>query len=384
VLIFRLVYKLKYPKDIYLPLLTLTVGVILVCSHTVSFNLVGVTCATAASLVFVLQNICSKKILRATQLRNLDKSNVLYYSSTLSFVLMVPLWLLSDGIGILESLSALFTHHQESSVPGTSSAEHNAMENAQGFSVASLVFLYLINGTTHFGSNIFAFNVLTLVSPVTYSIASLLKRIFVIIISLVYFQDPLSIRQILGILLTFVGCYYYNDVKMHQVVGLEEESVLRRKVDDEDGFFFGTQVRGLGKKLWKKLDKSYRNNRVTKQSKWKAASGKVSGDDDLVLNSVKVIDVAKRSKLANVEPSDDPLINYERKRPHTTAQPFLAPEVVEKVSISPKSSTAANTPLVIHSNFSESFSTQRAANMLHATSHHTVGKSVVEPSYQGS
>lgn len=148
-----------------------------------------------------MQNIFSKKILfKESKLgdRNpnkLDKLNVLYYSSLLSFLLMVPLWLYYDG-------SALFfqgTDAEDSQVATPSNLE--------------LVFYFLLNGTMNFSQNWFAFTTLSLTSPVTYSILSLLKRIFVIVMSIVWFGQNISITQSIGILLTFFGLWMYQKAK---------------------------------------------------------------------------------------------------------------------------------------------------------------------------
>ena len=47
--------------------------------------------------------------------------------------------------------------------------------------------------------------VLALVSPVTYSIAGLCKRIFVIVVAIIWFGQKVSFLQCTGIVLTFVG-----------------------------------------------------------------------------------------------------------------------------------------------------------------------------------
>jgi drug/metabolite transporter (DMT)-like permease len=148
-----------------------------------------------------MQNIFSKKILfKESKLgdRNpnkLDKLNVLYYSSLLSFLLMVPLWLYYDG-------SALFFQ-------GTD-AEDNQVATPSNL---ELVFYFLLNGTMNFSQNWFAFTTLSLTSPVTYSILSLLKRIFVIVMSIVWFGQNISITQSIGILLTFFGLWMYQKAK---------------------------------------------------------------------------------------------------------------------------------------------------------------------------
>ena len=55
-----------------------------------------------------------------------------------------------------------------------------------------------------------AFVLLSLVSPVTYSVASLIKRVFVIIMAIVWFGNSTTPLQGGGIALTFLGLYLYD------------------------------------------------------------------------------------------------------------------------------------------------------------------------------
>jgi len=70
-----------------------------------------------------------------------------------------------------------------------------------------------MNGTVHFLQNLLAFAILSLTSPVTYSIASLVKRIAVICMAIIWFRQPVYLVQGLGICLTFTGLYMYNLAK---------------------------------------------------------------------------------------------------------------------------------------------------------------------------
>jgi drug/metabolite transporter (DMT)-like permease len=98
---------------------------------------------------------------------------------------MFPLWLFTDG---WKSLSY--------EIPET-----------------RLIYLFFLNGSSNFAQNVLAFNILAIVSPVTYSIASLIKRIFIISVSIIYFRDPVSLIQGWGMAITFLGLYLYNETK---------------------------------------------------------------------------------------------------------------------------------------------------------------------------
>ena len=147
------------------------------------------------------QNITCKQLFKSEKNQSttfkLDKLNLLFYPSSIAFISMFPFWLFSDG-------QTLFT--LQASLPST-----------------RLVILFLLNGLSHFAQNVLAFTLLAKVSPITYSIASLFKRIFVISASIVYFKDQVNIYQGLGISLTFVGLWLYNTARKD--VATKEEMV---------------------------------------------------------------------------------------------------------------------------------------------------------------
>lgn len=197
-------------------------------SKSVTFHSIGFSCALMSTLIFVLQNIFSKKLFQNAravsdtastttsptrlepdhrhrknkQTINLDKLNLLFYSSFLAFVLMLPIWVYCEGHDLLLYPSQLPTY--------------------------PVSLLFLANGIGYFCQNLFAFSVLSLVSPVTYSIASLVKRIFIISASMLWFGDSVTLVQGLGIALTFTGVYLYDCAKLDVVrseARLEAEDV---------------------------------------------------------------------------------------------------------------------------------------------------------------
>jgi solute carrier family 35 protein E1 len=165
-------------------------------------NALGLACAFGSAIVFVSSNIFFKKIMpstpagTATPSHKLDKINLLFYSSGMAFLLMIPIWLYYD-------LGALM-HHQHGS------SSHNQPHYISPHGVA---YYFFLNGTVHFAQNIIAFVILSSTSPVTYSIASLVKRIAVICIAIVWFSQRIHPIQGFGICLTFVGLYMYNAAK---------------------------------------------------------------------------------------------------------------------------------------------------------------------------
>ena len=123
----------------------------------------------------------------------LDKLNLLLYSSGMAFALMVPIWLYTD-------------------LPVFLSSSSDFSQNAEPLSWA-IIYNFFLNGTVHFGQNVLAFVLLARTSPVTYSIASLVKRVAVICCAIVWFNQRVYGVQGFGIALTFVGLWFYNGAK---------------------------------------------------------------------------------------------------------------------------------------------------------------------------
>ncbi|KAL2845805.1 triose-phosphate transporter family-domain-containing protein [Aspergillus pseudodeflectus] len=206
VLAYRFFFRIRYAKATYLSLVPLTLGVMLACSTGFSTNFFGIICALIAAIVFVSQNIFSKKLfneaeraesdMHSSGRRKLDKLNLLYYCSGLAFILTLPIWLVSEGY----PLFADFMHDGSISLSGkTGSLDHGA-----------LALEFMFNGVSHFAQNILAFVLLSMISPVSYSVASLIKRVFVIFVAIIWFGSNTTPIQGFGIALTFLGLYLYD------------------------------------------------------------------------------------------------------------------------------------------------------------------------------
>ena len=177
------------------------------CSANFTANFIGLINAFGSALLFVTQNIVSKKLFndaaraeadgtQPLQMRKPDKLNLLCYSSGLAFAFTAPIWLWSEGFSIaadfMEDASV-----QLSNRPGRLDHGRLALE-------------FIFNGTFHFLQSLVAFVLLGMVSPVTYSVASLIKRVAVIVFAIVWFGNSFSNIQAFGIGLTFVGLYLYD------------------------------------------------------------------------------------------------------------------------------------------------------------------------------
>ncbi|KAL5612627.1 hypothetical protein BROUX41_004278 [Berkeleyomyces rouxiae] len=208
VVAYRMLYNIPYPMATYVSLVPLTLGVCLACSGNITFGgqFLGVIYALLAAIIFVTQNIYSKQLFNdrakaeaeglGMQSKKLDKLNLICYSSGIAFVLTLPIWFFSEGWTLLADFFS------DGAVD--LSGRPGAMDHGR------LTLEFFLNGSFHFGQNLIAFVLLGMVSPVTYSVASLLKRVYIIIASLIWFRNPTTRIQAFGIALTFVGLWLYD------------------------------------------------------------------------------------------------------------------------------------------------------------------------------
>lgn len=206
VLAYRAFFNIRYSTPIYLSLVPLTLGVGLTCSASFGGEITGFLTAFGSTILFVTQNIVSKKIFNEAARaeadgmpigrRKPDKLNLLCYSSATAFLITLPIWFWSEGISIGRD------YFEDGSL--TLRERHGSLDHGR------LALEFLFNGTFHFGQSLVAFVLLGMVSPVTYSVASLIKRVAVILFAIIWFGNPMTTLQGIGFALTFLGLYLYD------------------------------------------------------------------------------------------------------------------------------------------------------------------------------
>ncbi|ABN66654.2 member of triose phosphate translocator family [Scheffersomyces stipitis CBS 6054] len=202
VMIYRVLFKAKYRMVTYVTLLPLIAGIMLTCykkssssGGNGSYYVTGLVYAFVSMLIFVSQNIFAKKRLtiepekllpsnKSEDDEKVDKLTILFYCSLIGFTATIPVYLFSE----------LFSN------------EHFSLTQL----TSSTFLLILMNGCSHFFQSLLAFQILGMVSPINYSIANILKRIFIISISFFWESKNFSNTQQLGLVLTIFGLYCYD------------------------------------------------------------------------------------------------------------------------------------------------------------------------------
>lgn len=95
--------------------------------------------------------------------------------------------------------------------------------------------LLFTDGILNWLQNIIAFSVLSIVTPLTYAVASASKRIFVIAVSLFVLGNPVTGLNIFGMTLAILGVLCYNKAKYDQRQAERKETLLPKYIPIQNG-----------------------------------------------------------------------------------------------------------------------------------------------------
>ncbi|EME27084.1 Phosphoenolpyruvate/phosphate translocator 2, chloroplastic [Galdieria sulphuraria] len=181
-----------YTIWVYLSLIPIVGGVTLASISEVSFNWIGFLTAMASNVAFQSRNVLSKKFMKGVQFDNL---NLFAYISILSFVTMLPFTLLLEA-GRWREMASVATHI-----------------GSEGCTIPVLLLRIAIAGFLHFLYNQFSYVVLKRVNPVTHSVGNTMKRVAVIVSSVIVFKNQVTLLNKIGTAIAIAGVAIYSQVK---------------------------------------------------------------------------------------------------------------------------------------------------------------------------
>lgn len=225
VLLARIIFREKQTTIVYLSLIPIIGGVGIATMTELSFDMVGLISALIATMGFSLQNIFSKKVLKDTGMHHLRLLHVL---GRLAFFMFLPIWLYVDFSKIIQHPSIVRTPHLTnthfSAVFTFFLFLLDSPHQTSDYRVLALLFT---DGVLNWLQNIIAFSILSLVTPLTYAVASASKRIFVIAISLLVLGNPVTWVNVLGMMLAIVGVLCYNRVSRRHLLQQTQDSLCK-------------------------------------------------------------------------------------------------------------------------------------------------------------
>ncbi|XP_057464268.1 LOW QUALITY PROTEIN: phosphoenolpyruvate/phosphate translocator 2, chloroplastic-like [Actinidia eriantha] len=167
-------------------------GVALASFTEASFNWIGFSSAMASNLTNQSRNVLSKKFM-VNKEEALDNINLFSIITIISFVLLVPIAVLMEGVKFTPS--------------------YLQFAASRGLNVRELCVRSLLAGFCFHTYQQVSYMILQMVSPVTHSVGNCAKRVVVIVSSVIFFQIPVSPINSLGTAVALAGVFLYSRAK---------------------------------------------------------------------------------------------------------------------------------------------------------------------------
>jgi len=182
-----------YSPITYLTLLPIVGGVALASLKELSFTWVGFIAAMGSNLSSALRGILAKKTMGGGVGENMTEANLYAVLTILAFIFILPISF------AVESPAAI------------SACINTAL--AGGFTAKYLWTQSLLAGAFYYLYNEVAFLALGRVNPVTHAVGNTIKRVVIIIASVIAFKTPISTLGVIGSSIAIFGTLLYSLAK---------------------------------------------------------------------------------------------------------------------------------------------------------------------------
>ncbi|XP_010420492.1 PREDICTED: xylulose 5-phosphate/phosphate translocator, chloroplastic-like [Camelina sativa] len=177
----------SYPIAVWLSILPIVMGCSLAAVTEVSFNIGGLSGAMISNVGFVLRNIYSKRSLQS--FKEIDGLNLYGCISILSLLYLFPVAIFVEG-----------SHW----VPGY----HKAIATVG--KPSTFYFWVLLSGVFYHLYNQSSYQALDEISPLTFSVGNTMKRVVVIVSTVLVFRNPVRPLNALGSAIAIFGTFLYS------------------------------------------------------------------------------------------------------------------------------------------------------------------------------
>ncbi|KAK1417809.1 hypothetical protein QVD17_26943 [Tagetes erecta] len=189
-----------YPLSVWLSILPIVMGCSLAAVTEVSFNLGGLWGAMISNVGFVLRNIYSKKSLQ--NFKQVNGLNLYGWITILSFFYLFPVAIFVEGSQWVSG------YHKAIASIGTPSTFYLWV-------IISGVFYHLYNQSSY--------QALDDISPLTFSVGNTMKRVVVIVSTVIVFRNPVRPLNALGSAIAILGTFLYSQATSKKKAAVEKK-----------------------------------------------------------------------------------------------------------------------------------------------------------------
>merc|ERR1719469_1416235 len=179
------------PIPVYLTLLPIIGGVAIASMKELSFTYLALASAMLSNVSSAARSVLSKKTMSGKEIgENLDAQNLYAVLTAMSTVILIPLMLAFEGTGLFTAFKGVVKAGQ--------------------FTNKSLATLLGLSGACYYAYNEVAFLALGKVNPVTHAVGNTIKRVVIIVASVIAFKTPMTTGSIIGSSIAIFGTLLYS------------------------------------------------------------------------------------------------------------------------------------------------------------------------------
>jgi solute carrier family 35 protein E1 len=179
------------PLPVYLTLLPIIGGVAIASMKELSFTVLALSSAMLSNVSSAARGVLSKKTMSGKKMgENLDAQNLYAILTAMSTMVLIPTTLFMEGTGFFKAFGDVVA--------------------AGDFTRKSLATLLALGGASYYAYNEVAFLALGKVNPVTHAVGNTIKRVVIIVASVIAFKTPMSTGSIIGSSIAIAGTLLYS------------------------------------------------------------------------------------------------------------------------------------------------------------------------------
>ena len=171
------------PTPVVLSLFPVMIGLVMCSATEMSFDMIGFVAAVSNNCIDCVQNVFSKRLLSST----LSPVELQFYTSATALLMQAPIMILTAGDEV--------AHFRE-------------MDQ-------TTVLLLLADGLCFHMQSVTAYFTMSLISPVSQSVANTVKRSLLIVISIWYFGNEITVSSAFGMACVCGGVALYNHARVN-------------------------------------------------------------------------------------------------------------------------------------------------------------------------
>lgn len=181
------------PLPVYATLLPIIGGVAIASMKELSFTVLALASAMLSNVSSAARGVLSKKTMSGKQLgENLDAQNLYAVLTAMSTLILIPTCLALEGTSFFSAFANV------------------VKAKGSQFTTSSLATLLALSGASYYAYNEVAFLALGKVNPVTHAVGNTIKRVVIIVASVIAFQTPMSTGSIVGSSIAIAGTLLYS------------------------------------------------------------------------------------------------------------------------------------------------------------------------------